>query len=301
MTPDPRIARRPLLTGALALAAGAAVRPLAAGAPARVAALEYTLVEYLLALDHPVAAMADKSGYRRHVGIGTDRLAAARDLGTRQEPNLAALTAVDPDLILAVRFRHAGLRARLREIAPVHMSAPFARDRGRDAFDHVMADFAAVARRLDATAAAERAAQAAGAAFDRAAAALSAAGADGAPAVILHSLGQGRLRVFTADSTAMAVARRIGLNDGFDADGARFGFVTRDIETLATLPQDAHVFLIAPDGDRRLARFLDGPVGRRLGYVQAGRLHRLPLDTWLFCGPLSGPALARRLAGRIAG
>lgn len=114
--------RRRLLAAAGALL----IAPLAAHAaprPLRVVALEYNLVEMLLALGLTPVGVADLKGYRRWVGLGQQTLFGCVSVGTRQQPSLEAIAALRPDLILGVDFRHQPLLPLLSRLAPTRLQA----------------------------------------------------------------------------------------------------------------------------------------------------------------------------------
>lgn len=131
--------RRTVLAAARILAAAlalAACEPVAAGADAgpvrldtpggrvelpgaaeRVVALDWTLAENLVALGVPPVGVADAAGYRTAVTVAPLPDGVA-DVGPAQQPDVTAVAALRPDLIVGVDGRHARLRAALEEVAP---------------------------------------------------------------------------------------------------------------------------------------------------------------------------------------
>jgi iron complex transport system substrate-binding protein len=84
----------------------------------RVVALDFMFAESAIALDIVPVGMADTAFYPGWLGYASDRLAHVTDVGSRQEPGLEAIAAVQPDLILGVGFRHAPIFDALDRIAP---------------------------------------------------------------------------------------------------------------------------------------------------------------------------------------
>lgn len=112
----------------LVAAAGLALRPAAAAAPARLACLEWTTAEMLLSLGVAPMAVCDTKGYRDWV-LAPELPAGTIDLGSRGEPNRELLLALRPDLILAV-FESGFDPADFAPFAPLadvpfHSAAPY--------------------------------------------------------------------------------------------------------------------------------------------------------------------------------
>ena len=70
---------------------------------------------YLAVGVQPVG-MADIQEYHNWVNIDAELSAMTLyDVGGRQEPNLEAIAALEPDLIIGVSFRHDGMFSRFRK------------------------------------------------------------------------------------------------------------------------------------------------------------------------------------------
>src|SRR5690554_378402 len=88
------------------------------GTPQRVVVLEWTYAEDVLALGVQPVGAADIENYNKWVNIGTELSSEVVDVGTRQEPNLETIASLEPDLIIAVSFRHKPILDQLNAIAP---------------------------------------------------------------------------------------------------------------------------------------------------------------------------------------
>src|SRR5690554_3608607 len=71
-----------------------------------VVALEWTYAEDLLAVGVQPVGVADIEGYNSWVQIEEKLDQGVVDIGTRQEPSLEKIAELNPDLIIAIKFRH---------------------------------------------------------------------------------------------------------------------------------------------------------------------------------------------------
>jgi ABC-type Fe3+-hydroxamate transport system substrate-binding protein len=86
-------------------------------APAeRVVVLEWDFAEHLLAVGVDPVGVADVAGYGDW--LASELPEDVTDVGTRQEPSLEQIAALEPDLIVGVDFRHEATRDQLKAIAP---------------------------------------------------------------------------------------------------------------------------------------------------------------------------------------
>ncbi|MFI9004240.1 ABC transporter substrate-binding protein [Streptomyces sp. NPDC053541] len=87
--------------------------------PQRVVALDNSLVEAVVALDAPlvggIGAYRDQKGFPAYLG---DAVKDTKDVGPIDSPNLEAIAALKPDLIVSATVRHEDLYEQLSKIAP---------------------------------------------------------------------------------------------------------------------------------------------------------------------------------------
>ncbi|MFP1625003.1 ABC transporter substrate-binding protein [Streptomyces sp. 5K101] len=87
--------------------------------PKRVVALDNSLVEAVVALDAPlvggIGAYRDQKGFPSYLG---DAVKNTKDVGPIDSPNLEAIAALKPDLIVSATVRHEDLYDQLSKIAP---------------------------------------------------------------------------------------------------------------------------------------------------------------------------------------
>ncbi|MGW8767987.1 ABC transporter substrate-binding protein [Streptomyces sp. NPDC055815] len=87
--------------------------------PKRVVALDNSLVEAVVALDAPlvggIGSYRDQKGFPPYLG---DAVKETKDVGPLDSPNLEAIAALKPDLIVSATVRHEDLYDQLSKIAP---------------------------------------------------------------------------------------------------------------------------------------------------------------------------------------
>lgn len=264
----------------------------------RVVALEYTVVEDLLALNAVPVGAADIKGYGTYVGLGKDRLSGVTDVGTRQEPNLELIAGLRPDLIVAPAFRHANLYGAFSAIAPTAMFE--VRPTGPEtALADAIQSMKTLSRATGREEEAKRVEDSLVAAIGDAAQRLSAKGLSGARVLLVQFLpGSPHLRIFGAGSLPGGVASRMALRNAWEGPTDAFGFATAGVDALAKL-SGAHLLYVAKPDDETFLRLRNGPVWASLDFVAQGRVHALPPSTWFFGGPSSAIALAQRIAAAM--
>lgn len=252
----------------------------------RVVALEWTYAEDLLALGLQPIGVADIESYKTWVQIPLELDEAVANVGTRQEPNLETITALDPDLILAVNFRHAELYDTLNAIAPTLMFDPYPVD-ATTQYDEMLTTFAAIAQATGREAEAEVVLETLTAEFEAAKTSLEAAGRGGETFILSQTFLSSEVptfRLFTENALAVQVLEQIGLENAWGDAAQPFGFSTVDFEAFSSIGDTNFFYVAQGDYQTMLAEL---PLWNGLPFVQSGRDFWLGGDAWLFGGPLS--------------
>lgn len=88
--------------------------------PQRIVALDNSLVEAVVLLDRPlvggISSYRDQTDFPAYLG---DAVADTEDVGPLETPDLEAIAALEPDLIVSATVRHESLYDELSKIAPV--------------------------------------------------------------------------------------------------------------------------------------------------------------------------------------
>jgi iron complex transport system substrate-binding protein len=87
--------------------------------PERIVALDNSLVEGVVLLDRPlvggISSYRDQDGFPDYLG---DAVANTQEVGPLEQPDLEAIAALEPDLIVSATVRHDALYDELTKIAP---------------------------------------------------------------------------------------------------------------------------------------------------------------------------------------
>ncbi|WP_134680403.1 iron-siderophore ABC transporter substrate-binding protein [Paracoccus ravus] len=255
----------------LSVAAFAAAGYSLAAAPqgARLAAIDWAMLETAIALGQMPEAACELVSYRAQA-IAPEISREVVDLGLRGAPNYELLQLTRPDLILSSPF-YIQHEARLARIAPV-LSVPFYVP-GEPPLAKAMAALDILGDRIGRTDAARLARAEAEARFDALAARLE-------PyrdrPVCLVDIGDARhLRAFGFDSMFGDVLTRLGLTNAW-AGRTRFSFLAPiPLERLAEMPEARLVLVgdVAVEARHALRRSV---LWESLPQVAEGRLYRLP-------------------------
>lgn len=302
--------RRNCLAWGLAAASGLAVKPARAAdlvfrrsahlpEPAqRVVALEFLIAEMLASVGLPPVGMSDPRLYPGWIGVASDRLKGAADVGTRQQPSLEAIARLKPDLILGVSYRHAPLFDVFEGIAPTVLF-DFAPEPPATRLDSAFALQTMIGGYVGHRAQAEQANAEVSAGIARDAARLAEAGRAGRRLVMLQELGgQDTYWVFTADSLSAGLAERLGLRF-WPPDRSSEGVRPLTSEDLLAL-DDADVMLASMTGPAvTLDAKTRSAAWQRVPALRAGRVGLIERNIWNFGGPGSALRLSNRITETI--
>lgn len=277
-----RPSRRRVLAGIAALAAMPA-----RAATARVATLDWAMLETLLALGADVVAATELVLFRQ---IAVEPLvpATVADLGLRGAPNFEMLRLARPDLIFNSNF-YARSNARLALVAPVDSYSLYVAGGAPYALAEAMTAGMAARLGLDAAPLIEGT----GACLAR----LRKQVAGDRPVLPINFGDPRHFRVFGADSMFGEVLARLGLANAWTQPTSYSAMAPIGIETLAQFP-DVRIAVIGPEPPDVADMLGRAPFWQALPQVRAGRVAMLgPINPF---GALpSAVRFARLLAGRL--
>ncbi|WP_425459607.1 ABC transporter substrate-binding protein [Halomonas nitroreducens] len=218
-----------LLTGLLATSATAG--------PPRLATLDWTLAETLVALGTPPRAVAQVEAY--HAWVGEPALPdTTTDLGLRSQPNLELLAGLMPERIL-ISPMFANLTPRLQRIAPVE-SLPLYSP-GRDTWSEMRQLTRSLGRLVERPEAATRLIEDTEARLDTLRQRLT---ETTPPLLVVQFMDSRHVRVFGTGGLYQAVLDRLGLDNAWSGPTNAWGFSLVGIEALAGI--DARLAVVEP-------------------------------------------------------
>ena len=259
-------------------------------APAkRVVGLEWGEVEMLVTLGVMPVGVADPKGYATWV-TAAKLDGSVKDVGTRGEPSVDSIVALQPDLVIMEVERESPIVGQLEKFVPVIVT------KGSDAsrnLERMREDFKLIATAVGKTDQANKVL----ADFDAAIAAgkqsLAAKGMAGKQFAIADGWKEGStvsIRMFGQGALVSQLAIQLGLKNAWNGKvDEAWGLGTTDVEGLTPLKdQDLHFFYNASDGDDVFANGLAGnAIWDALPFVKSKQLHKMPDGIWTFGGPLS--------------
>ncbi|RIV39695.1 ABC transporter substrate-binding protein [Micromonospora radicis] len=272
-------------------------------APAtKVVGLEWGEVEMLVSLGVMPVGVADPKGYATWV-TAAKLDADVKDVGTRGEPSVDSIVALQPELVVMTDDRGAGTIAQLEKYVPVLVT------KSSDATDNIgrmRADLDMIATAVGKTAEAEKLLADFDAAIADGKQKIADAGAAGKPFAIADGWKEGStvsIRMFGQGALVSQIGIQLGLTNAWQGKtDEAWGLGQTDVEGLTVLKSpDLHFFYNASDGTDVFADGLaDNAIWKSLPFVQQGNLHRMPDGVWTFGGPLSGKQYIDQLVNTYA-
>ncbi|MFI7491905.1 ABC transporter substrate-binding protein [Micromonospora echinaurantiaca] len=259
-------------------------------APAtKVVGLEWGEVEMLVSLGVMPVGVADTKGYGTWV-TAAKLDAGVKDVGTRAEPSVDSIVALQPDLVVMEDDRGGALVTQLEKYVPVVVT------KGSDAKDNLgrmRSDLNMIAQAVGKTAEAGKLLADFDAAIADGKKKIADAGAAGRPFAIADGWKEGStvsIRMFGQGALVSQLGIQLGLTNAWTGKTDEvWGLGQTDVEGLTGLKDpNLHFFYNASDGDDVFADGLaSNAIWKSLPFVKQGNLHRMPDGIWTFGGPLS--------------
>lgn len=273
------------------------------GTPQNIVVLEWTYAEDLLAVGVQPVGVPDIENMKKWMQLPAELTADVQDVGTRQEPNLEVITALEPDLIIGVKFRHEAIAAELNAIAPTIMFDPYPAEGHGDQYQEMIETFNTIADVAGKKSEADAFLSSLQAKYDELKAKLAAAGKEGQEIILAMPLVNQNavsFRLSTDNSLAIKVLEQIGLSNAYHSEQFEaYGFATRDIEAF---PSVQHADYLHITQDEAINEMLaNNAVWNDLSFVKENRSYALGGDIWPYGGPYSAQLLAERVASILTG
>lgn len=267
----------------------------------RVIVLEWTFTEDLIALGVQPIGNADNEGYKQWVTSEAALDASVTDVGTRSEPNLEAIAALKPDLIIKTSDNIPEVYDQLKAIAPT-LEFDMYKGNGYD-YDRMVEVFNEVAKAVGKEDQAKQVLTDLDTHYDQAKEKLKAAGKEGMHYALTQaftSQNAASLRMFTDNSVVVGTLDKIGMVNDWKSDQTdKYGFTTVGIESLSKVKDSSLLYIVQPDDDVFGAPMKNNSVWTQLNFVKEKRTYPLDGSTWTFGGPLSSKVLVDQVVGAV--
>ncbi|MQA59949.1 MAG: ABC transporter substrate-binding protein [Actinophytocola sp.] len=239
--------------------------------PQKIVALDPSLVEAVVALDGELAggvgSYGDKREFPPYLG---DSVSKTEEVGPLESPDLEAILALEPDLIVSASIRHEDLYDELSEIAPT----VFVETTGPTWKDNITA--------LGEAMGAEQQAETVLGSYEKRAETIGKAINDKAkdPEVSVIRFMDGPTRLMGKASFTGIILDDMGLARPKPQDVDEFAVEIGE-EQIRQADGD-HIFVSAYEGgEQAQERFLRNPLWRKLDAVKAGDVHEVNDATWM--------------------
>ncbi|MBC9717500.1 iron-siderophore ABC transporter substrate-binding protein [Streptomyces sp. TRM66268-LWL] len=258
------------------------------GPAKKVIATEWNVVEHLVELGVNPAGVSDVKGYKQWdqaVPLTGD----PKDIGTRGEPSMDSIAALQPDLIVATTDLPEAAIKQLKEVGTVITIKPAD---AKDPVGQMTKNLDLLAQATGTTDKADQLKKDLDAKIEAGKKALADADLAGANVAFADGYVQGNttsIRPFTSGSLIGGINEKLGLKNPWTVKGdPAYGLGATDVEGLTKLPEDVHFAYIGNKDDKSSTPFTGvlakDKVWTSLPFVKKGNVHRLDDGIWMFGG-----------------
>ncbi|MGO1499897.1 MAG: ABC transporter substrate-binding protein [Marinobacter sp.] len=261
--------------------------------PQRIVALNWWLAEHLLALGVTPVGMADLDSYREWVAK-PQAPESVKSVGRRQAPNLEAIRALEPDLILVSGHLTAAVPA-LQAIAPTLVQTTY--DTDSNPWERAREHLLALGKILNREDRARAVIAQADKDLSETRRQLSQAGLANQPAFIVRFLDDRRVRIHGDNSMLNQALEQAGLKNVWHRPTNVWGFTPGTLADLGGHPNAWLIYIEPwPDADRQ--RLQASGLWPYVPMAKTGRITGVG-PVWTFGGVISVPRMARMLAEKL--
>lgn len=278
------------------------------GTPNRIVVLEYELAEDAAILGLNVVGLAERDSVNQWVPLPTPYSDEVTDVGSRDEVDIEAIIALDPDLILAAKPRQDAILAQLEAIAPtvqLETYSPIATPVGMTPIEHSQSVLTSVAQATGTETIAEAAIAEFDALLESGAAAIAATDYAGAPFVWLGNITTDGVSMFNDHARIGYTVSQLGLvnQTGENEETPGLHYVETSMEQLGTLPPETLVFTsTSPAVAAEREEIYASDLWQGLPWVQAGNFHDLgEPNVWAAGSTITLSNLVERVVAELGG
>jgi len=264
--------------------------------PKRVVVLNWDLLEQVLALNVIPLAAPNITGYRQWV-VQPDAPESIKEIGTRSEPNLEKIAALNPDVIIATSTQH-DIIPILERIAPVVYLSNFGKQRN-NAMTSIQ-HFNTLARLFGKEALAKRKLQKMDARFAELRQALENKfihhPLQTLPNVIVMRFSNpNSVFLYTENSTTQYVVKKLGLTNPLPFASQSWGTVQRRINQLQHIT-DGYVLYVLPFPEEK--KLKTSLLWQSLPFVRLGHVNSVR-SVWSYGGAMSLQYMAEAITDSL--
>jgi len=238
-----------------------------AARPQRIVTLEYSYADHLARLGITPVGIAREANIPAYL---EPYVGAVPGVGTRAEPNLEAIVALRPDLIVADLRRHEAIYQQLSAIAPTLVF-----DSLRGSYEDQLVAFEKLAAALGLSDEAATALEQHRAAFEQARATVT----PEAPPALIGVLSPGLFTAHSSQSFMGSFLDSLGIPAAVEPRGGETQF-SLSLEGVAAVQPQALVLLCNPADSTPLDEWADNPAWNALDAVSDGRVYIFDRDLW---------------------
>ncbi len=275
------------------------------GPAKRVVSLEWEATENVLALGVEPVGVGDGDIYRDWVAAGEPIPADTESVGTRGEPSVEKVAALQPDLIVAGTTAAETNLDQFEKIAPVVVFDIAPKPGSGDTeWDRMEAEVERLGTLLGKEDEADELLADLDTTLEEQAARVEEAGATGQSLAIVQAYTDGKpsARLFDDGALLVETAKRIGLENAYDGEPQQWGMTTVGLEGLRQVAEaDWLVTLTLPEDDPFVDTWSKNPAYQAFPVVKADHVVPVGGDTWTWGGPLSVALAAERFADAVTG
>lgn len=253
---------------------------------------DWTIVETMMALNHPPVGVGDKRAYERWVSEPALPVESA-DIGLRAQPNIELIQALKPDLMI----NGAWLQQHLPGYASLGRKevVDFFTDHGSN-WGHTTAATRQLGALLQKQAAAEALIKAATVQFQQQGIQLQPWRTR--PIAVVQFIDARHLRIYAQNSLYGNTLAALALPNAWKEQGNAWGFATIDLTQLAKLPPQTMLIIVAPYPPSVAKQLQKNQLWQRLPYARPQNVLTLP-PVWSFGGIPSMRRFANILAAGL--
>lgn len=270
--------------------------------PTKVVALEWSIVEELLALDVQPVGVADIEGFNKWVTIDAQLDDSVAEVGLRTEPNIEEIAKLEPDVIIGMKGHQGEMKEELEKIAPVVMYDGTTEEAIEDLYADMLKTFNETAMLVGKEKEAEEQIAHLEARMAEAAENIESADLSTKDFVFTQAFSVNQaptFRLFTPNSTVSHVLEGVGLSNKIqDQDAQSSGFVESNVEGVSNYEEALFIHTVQAD-DPLFDNLAANKAWNGLHFVEEDAMYDVGAGVWTFGSVLSMETLIEHVEEAI--